>query len=103
MPSIIDRITNAEAEAAALKRDAAVKARQAIAEASSEAQRLVAGARDQGREELIEAQARAEEEGQKIAADIRAAKAREADAVCAAAGKNMDAAVGYILERVTQA
>ncbi len=102
MPSIIDRITDVESQAAVLKREAATKAREAIADASAEALRHIAAARDQGREELAKVQARAEEEGQGVAAGIREAKAKEADAVCAAARGNMPGAVSYILERVKQ-
>lgn len=102
MPSIIDKITDVESQATALKRESAAKAREAIANAGAEALKSVAAARDQGREELAAVQARAEEEGQGVAKSIREEKAKEADAVCAAAKEHMTEAVSYILERVKQ-
>ncbi len=103
MPSIIDRITQAEAEAAAYKRDAAAKARETIIEAGNEAQQELAAARDQGREELLAAQMRAEKEGEEIAQGICQSKAQEADRVCDEARAHMDEAVSYILKKVTEA
>lgn len=103
MPSIIDRITKAEADAEAIKREAAAKAREAIAEAGNEAQQLLAAVREQGRGELLAAQARAETEGKELAEGIRREKAAEADKVCAGARSHMQEAVSHILGKVKEA
>ncbi|MDD3920047.1 MAG: hypothetical protein PHO41_02565 [Eubacteriales bacterium] len=103
MDSIIEKIKETEAEAEAMKREAAGKAREAIAAAGEEAQRLVAQAREQGFEELVKVKAGAETQGRQIAERIRSEKAAEADAVCAEARGRTDRAVSYLLERVKQA
>lgn len=103
MPSIIDSITNAETEAAAIKRDAAAKAREAIVNAGNEVQQQLALERDQGRERLHEAQLRAEKQGEEIAREILKEKSAQADQLCAQARSHIDEAVSYILGKVKQA
>lgn len=103
MPSIIEQITAAEAQAAALKKDEAAAGREAAAKAQQEAKALLEAARERGRARIAELSAKAEVEGAKLAEDIRAKNASETDEACAAASKKLPEAVGYILERVVKA
>jgi len=102
LPSIIKRINQAEADAAAIRREAAGEARERLAEAEAEAQKRVAAAREDGRAAVYAAEAEAEAEGEKTASGILRENAAKADALCEAAKANVPNAVAYILERVMQ-
>ncbi len=99
MPSMIERIAEAEAEAARIKKQALTDGRAAIAQAAAEGARTADTAREQARRDIAQAEADAEKEGEALAKTIFAQKAAQADEACAQAAKNLDRAVEHILER----
>ncbi|MEG1547501.1 MAG: hypothetical protein RR232_04770 [Clostridia bacterium] len=103
MPSIIDKISQTEDNAAQLKKQAILEARERIAAAEQERVKRTVAARDESRETLAAAAESAEAEGKCLAAQITAENATKADALCESAQKNTSKAVAYILERVTKA
>ena len=103
MPSIVEKITKAEEEAAALKREAARKGREDLAAARKGAAEALADAREASRRSIEAAERSAESEGAALAEQIRGERAAEADALCAKARQSLPEAVSYIMERVVKA
>ncbi len=102
MPSIVERITAAEDQSIAIKRDAAVSMREAIAAANLEAQKHIAKITENARLSYAEAEATVKAEGKALGADIIALQTAQADEYCLEAGKRLDEAIAHILERVTE-
>lgn len=100
---MIERIAQAESEAAQLKKDAAAKARELVNQAAAKAGEDVARARENARAAIDDARAEAEREGEALSCGIIEKSAAEADKACDAARANMDKAVALILERVAGA
>lgn len=103
MPSIIELVSQAEEEAAALKKEAQAKAKEQIAASEAEAAAALERAHSSGRERVLAAQERAEEEGARIAEKVREVAASKADAQVNAAREKLPEAAKYILERVVKA
>ena len=103
MPTIVEKITETEARAAAIKHDAVLKGREDLAAAKKQAADAVAAAREQARAEFDRAEALAEANGRTAAEEICAANAKKADALCDVARKNLAEAAAYIVERVETA
>ena len=100
MPSIIEQVTQAEAQAASIKKEAQLQARELVAKAVQEASRIVEEAREQGRKTVHSAAEAAEMKGQELAEQVRREKAEEVDTQCMAAARKLPQAVEYILERI---
>lgn len=101
MPSMIERVAAAEAEAAKIKKDAAAKGRENIAAANAEAAQRTSRAREEARERLAKAEAEAEKEGEELKKSIIAEKSGEADVAVGSARARLDKAVEHIIERAT--
>ena len=102
VPSIIEQITQAEAEAASIKKDAQAKAREAVAQANVQAREAVEKAKELGRDKVRTASQAAEAEGRDTAKKIRNENAKRADTQCEAASEKLPKAVDYILERIVK-
>ncbi len=100
MPSIIERVADAEAQALSMKKDAERQAREMGAEAQKAAAAQVAAAQEAGRSLVAQAIAAAEEEGAHIAQEICGEQAAKAQAASQKARDSLPKAVTYILERV---
>lgn len=100
MPTVIERIAAAEADAEVLRRNAAEAAREAIADAEEEAAASLHIAREEAKAELALAQKLAEGEAKSKASLLRATREAEADSVIAEANKHMGKAVDRIIERI---
>lgn len=100
MPSIIEKVSEAEAQATSLKKDAARQAREMDAAARQAALSRLEAAQDVGRDLVAASAAKAEEEGKHIAREICEEQAAQSDASCQKARKALPHAVTYILERV---
>ena len=98
MPSIIDMVSQAEAEALSLKKDAERQAKEMEAAARQDAQ--IQAAQEAGRNRVAAAIAEAEEEGKHIAQEICDQEAAKATASSQRAREALPQAVAYILERV---
>ncbi len=103
MPSIIDRIKEAETQASVIRKEAAKKAKDVVAAANAQAAQTLSSARDESRRANREAAERAELAGADAANGILASRRREADAVCNAAREKLPDAAAYILEEVIKA
>lgn len=102
VPSIIEQVTQAEAEAAFLKKDAQAKARETIAQANAQAREAVEKAKEQGRDKIRAASQTAEADGRDAAEKIRKENAKMADTQCESATGKLSKAVDYILERIVK-
>lgn len=100
LPSIIDMVSQAEAEALSLKKDAERQAKEMEAAARQDAQAQIQAAQEAGRNRVAAAIAEAEEEGKHIAQEICDQEAAKATASSQRAQEALPQAVAYILERV---
>lgn len=100
MPSIIDMVSQAEAEALSLKKDAERQAKEMEAAARQKAQAQIQAAQEAGRNRVAAAIAEAEEEGKHIAQEICDQEAAKTTASSQRAREALPQAVAYILERV---
>ena len=100
MSSIIDEIAKAEAQAAAIRQDASVAARDAVAAVQAEVETLLAQQAEQGRAQLRAASQQAEEEGALVAQKVIAERQAQAQAECRQARDKLPQAVSYLRRRV---
>ena len=98
MPTIIERIAAAEADADVLKRNAQETARTAVAQAEDEAAASLKIAREEAKAGLALAAAMAEKEAVTEAARLVSANRLSADVVIARGEKHIPAAVEEILK-----
>ena len=99
MPSIIEQVSQAEAEALSLKKDAERQAKEMEAAARQAALAQIQAAQEAGRGRIAAAVAEAEE-GKHIAQEICDQEAAKATASSQRAREALPQAVAYILERV---
>ena len=102
MASIIDRIAGAESDAQQRKRDAAVKAREMIADAQAKAKNDISSAAKSAAEHKNRAAAEAEIKGEALFKEIFDKNAVDTEEYCAAASKNIGAAADYIVKRALE-
>ncbi len=102
MPSMIERITEAETQADELKKQAAAEGRELLSAAQDARADTNRQARDKARAELDKALAEAETAGAALAAEITDKNAKEADAACDKARASIPDAAAYILERLAK-
>ncbi len=102
MPTIIERIAAAEADADAIRRNAAEAARNVKAQAEEDAAISLRVAREEAKTELALCDRMAENEGRRTAEALIATRTEEADAVVSAAAKKLDSAVEIIIKRITE-
>ncbi|MEA5059716.1 MAG: hypothetical protein EOM66_10200 [Clostridia bacterium] len=100
MPSIIEKVSEAEAQAVSLRKEAGRQVREMDAAARQAALSRLEAAQEAGRALVAQAAAKAEEEGKHIAQEICEKEAAQSDARCQAARQALPQAVAYILERV---
>lgn len=100
MPSIIDAIQNAEKNAAEIKKEALLSARQVVLLAEKQENTRFEEALAKEREELFAAREAAEKEGETIKNTILQDKTDEARAIGDTAAKKSDKAVGFILSKI---
>ncbi|MDO4568305.1 MAG: hypothetical protein Q4B99_05015 [Clostridia bacterium] len=101
MPTLIETIRSAEERAAAIRREAAADARDVVADARLNYDAAINRANEDGKALLVSAREQSEYEGGEEARRIVARYEREAQELCADARGNTDAAVAYILERLS--
>lgn len=100
MPSIVERVSEAEAQALTRKKEATRQAREIEAAARQAAQGRLEAAREEGRRLIAESSAEAEAAGKQLAIDIWEKRAAESAARCEQARQALPQAAAYILERV---
>ncbi len=100
MPTIIERIAAAEADAEALKRNAQEAARSAEAAAEDEAAAALKNAREEAKAGLALAAAMAEREAGAEAERLLEKSSLDAEAVIREAGKNLSAASDMIVDHI---
>lgn len=94
---IIEKIKSAEENAAAMQREAEVKAAELLESARAEAERIIAEAKENGEERLASANAEQRQNTVRAAEEGRKAGAYEAARATAEANDNFEAAVSYII------
>ncbi len=102
MTSLIDRITEAEAQAQSKKRDASVKAREMVADARTRAAASVSEAAKSASERKNAASANAEIKGEALFKEIFDKNSARADEYCAAAEKKFESAVDHIIKKALE-
>lgn len=100
MPSIIERVSQAEAQAVSRKKEAARQAREMDAAAQQAALNRLEEAKEAGRQLLAASAAQAEAKGKEIAQQIWEEQAALSAQRCHKARQALPQAVAYILERV---
>ena len=100
MPTIIERIAAAEADAETMKRNAAEAARTAVAQAEDDAAVSLRTAREEAKAGLALAAAMAEKEAMGEAARLMNASRMKADVIISGASKKLDPAVALIMEEI---
>lgn len=100
MHSIIDEITEVEAQAATIRQDAAASARETVAAAQAEALRQRDAQAEFARTKLREATQKAEAEGELLSAQILAQRAEETKNLCEIAEKKLPEAVKHLAGRI---
>ena len=100
MHSIILEIAQAEQQADEIRARAAANARELVAKANEQAGEALTALENEEREKVREALAAAERDGEEEAARMRKDMEAEASALCEIAGKRMDAAKNYLLQKV---
>ena len=100
MPSIIEKISEAEAQASSIRKEAARQARAIEASAHQAALDRLEAAREKGRALAAASALMAEEEGKRLAREIGQEQAAESARRTEAARQALPRAAAYILERV---
>ena len=100
LPTMIERIASAEAEAAKIKKDAVAKGREEIADSLAKAAAQIDAAKAEARVLVETERAKAEEEGAQLTEGILAARKAEADALCDKARAKLPQAAELIVGRV---
>lgn len=100
MPSIIEKVSEAEAQALSIRKEAARQAREMDAAAHQAALTSLEAARENGRALIATATAEAEEEGKRLAQDILQELAAQSAQRAEEARQALPRAAAYILERV---
>lgn len=101
MPSIVDMIARTEAEADAIRTEAAQKAKSIIADSTAEAEAEVAAAQERVRKDIVLRRENANHTAEKLRQDILAAKSKETQHKCQLAQGNVDKAAKFIIERLS--
>lgn len=100
MHTIIDEITDVEAEAKQIRMDAVAAAKEATAAAREDGEKQIAAQAEFARAKLREAIQKAEAEGEVLAEDILSRRAAETAGACDAAKAKLPEAVKYLTGRV---
>lgn len=100
MHSIIDEITGAEAQAAQIRQDAVLAARETVSAAREGAEKQIASQAEFARTKLREESQKAEAEGDAAAKEILKARADESRDAVAGAETKLREAVDYLVGRV---
>lgn len=100
MPSIIEQVSEAEKRAAAIRHDAAVKAREAVEAAEGEVQKRAKQRRLELRDMQFKAEEEATRESEEKSSELFAANAKRSDEIVLNASKKLDKATEYILKGV---
>lgn len=100
MPSIIEKISEAEAQASSIRKEAARQARAIEASANQAALNRLEQAREKGRALVSDSALKAEEAGRQLAQETVQAQAAESARCKEAAREALPKAVAHILERV---
>lgn len=100
MPTIIERIAAAEADADAMKRNAQEAARAAVAQAEDDAAASLKNSREEAKAGLALAAAMAEKEAVSRAARLVSQNRLNADVVIARGEKHIPAAVEEIMKHI---
>lgn len=103
MPTIIERITQAEATGAGLKKQAAARAKEITDDAEARRERTIKEAHDAGRAMIQRAKDEAEKRGAALAAELTARADKEAEDECRRAEAKLQAAAEYIVREVIKA
>ena len=101
--SIIDQIKEAEEQAAVIRQEAAVFARDAIASAHAQAEEAAAAALQSERIAFKQACDQAEADGRALEARILDERNTQTRAQCDKAGEHLPEAVAYLLRKVVEA
>lgn len=103
MPSMIERIAEAEEKGSAIKKQAAADARERAAKVQAMCRQSIDAAKETAREKLVNAETEAEAEGESVYNKILAQNGEEAEKKRAAAAFKLNSAADYIVERAFEA
>ena len=103
MPTIIERITQAEAMGAELKKQAAARAKEITDDAEARRGKTIKEAHDAGRAMIQRAKEEAEKQGAQLAAELTARADKETAEECRKAEAKLQAAAEYIVREVIKA